>query len=410
MSLTSSPKIFYVGNFLFPDSDAGSHRVYGIGKALRESGYEVVYLGAESFGRPQDALSEDVYKYDSFLYYPSSDVGSSLIRRGIRLWSTYFTGQSVMKRLDALWTEQFVAVFAYQVGTLLLAQLRRFCTMHNIVLVTDVVEWYDSSHVLLGRFGPLALDSAFSMRYMQGGYADGVLAISSYLENYYSRNGKPTVRVPVLIDYQTNINKWMTLPNIFKSTLQLSFVGNAGKKDLLVNAIRGLMLLGNEARSCELVIVGPSRGELAESLGRDAQILDWLNDTLRFVGKVTHEVAMAYVKRADFSILLRPDLRFAHAGFPTKLVESLSMGVPVICNLTSDVGMYVRDGQEGLVVSDCSPEAFANGLRRAMALSFEQREDMRFNACRRAEISFDYRNWSRPLSEFMYQVKKRHSA
>jgi glycosyltransferase involved in cell wall biosynthesis len=138
-------------------------------------------------------------------------------------------------------------------------------------------------------------------------------------------------------------------------------------------------------------MVGPSREEVCTNLGPEAGLLDTLNDSLRFAGRLPHREALQRLARADFSILLRPDARFAHAGFPTKLVESLTM-------------LYVRDGHEGIVVKDCSPEAFAEGLRRALALSSEDRAAMRRDARNCAEESFDYHNWVKPLGEFMDTV------
>jgi glycosyltransferase involved in cell wall biosynthesis len=403
MSIVRRPKIFYVGDFLFPDGDAGAHRVYAIGKALSDAGYEVVFLGAERTGRPQDISVGDGFRFEDFSYYPSGDAGNTLIRRALRLWRTHLSGQSTMSRLKALWTDAAVAVFAYQASSPLLFKLRRFCDRNHAVLVADVVEWYDPSHVTWGRFGLFALDSELRMRIMHK-WADGVVAISSYLKNYYQRVGKPSIRVPALVDVQSGFKFQGRINNKAGASLKLVFVGRAGKKDYLVNAIRGLALLGEESRKWELVMVGPSRAEILMNLGADAGVLLKLNDRLRFVGSVSHAEALDHLRQADFSVMLRPDLRFAHAGFPTKLVESLAMGVPVICNLTSDIGLYVQDGQEGLVVTDCSPESFAIGLQRAMEMSLDQRIIMRANARRRAEISFDYRNWSKSLGDFVHQL------
>src|SRR5208282_6294467 len=111
-----------------------------------------------------------------------------------------------------------------------------------------------------------------------------------------------------------------------------------------------LRIAGDAAKDVRFVMVGPSRDELARSLGTDAPLLEALGSRLQFVGRMPHSEALQTLAGMDFSILLRPNLRYAHAGFPTKLGESLAMGVPVICNLTSDLGMYVRDGQEGIVV------------------------------------------------------------
>jgi glycosyltransferase involved in cell wall biosynthesis len=228
-----------------------------------------------------------------------------------------------------------------------------------------------------------------------------IIAISSYLEKYYRNSSSiPVVRIPPLLDLLDN-----ELPKRLNtlSTGRLSFVfaGNAGKKDLIINAIRGLALLGEQAKLCEIAIIGPSSGELRKSLGANADLLIKLSGSLLFTGRLPHPEALNNVALADFSILPRPDARFAHAGFPTKLVESLGMGTPLICNLTSDIGVYVHDGQEGIVVKDSSPEAFAEGVRRALALTADERMVMRHRARKCAEDNFDYRNWVKPIGEFM---------
>ncbi|MDR3414060.1 MAG: glycosyltransferase [Formivibrio sp.] len=400
------PRIFYVGGFRFPDGDAAAHRVYGIGKALRDSGYEVVFLGAESAGRPQDAIPGIGYSFDDFQYQPAGNEGNDLLHRAFRLWHTHLSGLSVMARLKKHWTDSSVAVFAYQASSPLLAQLRCFCHRRNAVLVSDVVEWYDRRHITGGRFGPFALDSEIRMRFVNR-LSDGIIAISRYLESYYGRVGIPTLRVPALVNLDTKCWNNLTSKPSCESRIKLAFVGIAGQKDLVVNAIRGIACLGPQARAIELSLVGPSAQELRIALGRESGLLNTLRNSLRFTGRLPHTEALGRLAQADFSIILRPDQRFAHAGFPTKLVESLAMGVPVICNLTSDIGLYVRDGQEGLIVQDSSPEAFADGLKRILGLTFAQRTAMRHHARHRAEQSFDYRNWAEPLGRFMESVLAR---
>ena len=82
---------------------------------------------------------------------------------------------------------------------------------------------------------------------------------------------------------------------------------------------------------------------------------------------------LARVAASDFTILLRPVSRFSLAGFPTKLAESMACGVPIIGNLTSNIGDYVHKGVEGVLVANETPEAFAEGLLRARALRTEAR-------------------------------------
>jgi glycosyltransferase involved in cell wall biosynthesis len=230
------------------------------------------------------------------------------------------------------------------------------------------------------------------------------------LEEYYRRKGALTVRIPVLVDMKSdNYSEKLFQNNYDNPIMRIAFVGNAGKKDLLVNAIRGLDLFMKNGGDCELIIVGPSRDEMFNELGNDCYLLDKYTDKLHFIGFVCHDDALKYLSKSDYSILLRKNIRYANAGFPSKLVESLSVGVPVICNITSDIGKYVADGKEGLIIPDCSPESFATGLQRAVKISGKERVNMRINAFYRAKESFDYRNWSIQLNEFMTKINKQEN-
>ena len=100
---------------------------------------------------------------------------------------------------------------------------------------------------------------------------------------------------------------------------------------------------------------------------------------------------MASVARADFSVLLRRPDKVATAGFPTKFVESLAVGTPVIATLTSDLGDHLVDGQNGLICDDASPETVARALERALALSGREKSALRKAARHTAETGFDYR-------------------
>ena len=130
------------------------------------------------------------------------------------------------------------------------------------------------------------------------------------------------------------------------------------------------------------------------------QLADW-DPFLVYHGRLSHRETLEKIAQSDFSILLRPDRRYANAGFPTKLVESLASGVPVITNRTSDIGEYVRDGKEGFLLADSSVEACVEGLRRALRLDPSERARMADSARRRARECFDYRNYGDSLCCFI---------
>jgi glycosyltransferase involved in cell wall biosynthesis len=189
-------------------------------------------------------------------------------------------------------------------------------------------------------------------------------------------------------------------------TLQLVYAGVPGKKDLIGNAIRAIGLLGESDRDIHLTLIGPTAAEVRHLLGDDGVLLDTLAKHVTCCGRKTHTETLALVAAADFSILLRPDKRFTRAGFSTKFVESLSLGVPVIANLTGDMGDYLTDGREGVVLDAATPEACCDGILRVLAMPREQWQAMRGKARDRAAMSFAYEGFSEALCRLVEQSRQ----
>ena len=61
-----------------------------------------------------------------------------------------------------------------------------------------------------------------------------------------------------------------------------------------------------------------------------------------------------------------PNLVVCQSGFPTKFVESLSFGRPVIANGTSDILCYLKDGYNGYVVNDFSIKSLVDTLNKVL--------------------------------------------
>lgn len=400
MTLSGEKTIVYVGNFCFPDGDAGGTRVLGIGKALRETGYRVVFAGMEKRGREEDRHSDGEYCYHGFSYVPETDQGHGRLARLKRGLLTHAIGTTTMRRLHAMDLSTTQAIIAYCAPAALLWQLVHFCHKRRLALIADCTEWYDPGHVWGGSLGPIRWDSELRMRWLQPKIG-WVIAISSFLEHYYRDRTCEVVRIPPLVDLNQPDRQPAAHAARDDGLLHLVYAGSPGKKDLLITAIHGLCELRAAGAPVELHLVGLTRSATETCMGEHSFLLDQMGKAIIYHGRVPHAAALKLVAQADFSILVRPDERFAHAGFPTKLVESLSLGVPVIANLTSDIGEYVRDGQEGILLDGSDPEAFAVGVRRSLAMPKEHRTAMRAFARQRALECFDYRNYVAALNEFV---------
>lgn len=95
-------------------------------------------------------------------------------------------------------------------------------------------------------------------------------------------------------------------------------------------------------------------------------------------------------------------MRFAQAGMPTKVTESLGCGTPVIANITSDLGDYLVDGRNSLLVGDYSSKACAQAVKRAVNLTLDERLSMRREAFKSMRSGLDYRVYADVLEDFLF--------
>ena len=103
---------------------------------------------------------------------------------------------------------------------------------------------------------------------------------------------------------------------------------------------------------------------------------------------------MEQVKGADFTIFVREDTRVNNAGFPTKFAESISCGVPVITNKTSNLSDYLRDGENGFWLG----ENITATLQRILNMDDSQLQVMKQQV---EHATFDYRAYREEFAAWL---------
>jgi glycosyltransferase involved in cell wall biosynthesis len=264
-------------------------------------------------------------------------------------------------------------------------------------MAADAVEWYDRTHLPGGRWGPFAIDNELMMRRSLSA-CDGVIAISQFLGRFISERSNASVLVvPPVLDVKSIAWK----PGL--GPLQrLAYCGTPGRKDDLGVIIAALSSVDPDGSSFEFLIAGPSAEELRQLPG-----VPDLPDSVHAVGRLSQEDSLALVTSATWAPLARPDRRFAHAGFPTKLVEALAVGTPPIANLTSDLGSYLEHERNSLVLADGTVESAIMALDTARSLSSADIADISRRARETAEEHFDFRAHSARLGEWLDEMDSR---
>jgi glycosyltransferase involved in cell wall biosynthesis len=261
-----------------------------------------------------------------------------------------------------------------------------------------------------GRFGPFSLDIEIAMRYFYPKVRN-IIAISRYLQRYFESKGCNVLYLPAILDV-LGVTPDLE-PRSDCSPLRLAYTGTPGKKDLLDPMLEAILRLDPEGKRIRFTLAGPSLGYLLDLPALKKRGMRQLPACLVAPGYVTHQEAIAIVREADFSVLLRPRQRYAMAGFPSKVPESLAVGTPIICNLTSDLGDFLVDGVNALICDAPTVDACCLALGRALSQVPPERAAMRAMARKLAETAFDYRLFAGPMREFMQRLElvngSRHS-
>lgn len=72
-------------------------------------------------------------------------------------------------------------------------------------------------------------------------------------------------------------------------------------------------------------------------------------------------------------MLIRDEnLRYAKAGFPTKIVESLACGTPPLCNYSSDLELYLKDRQNSIIANGHTAKDVCEAVKNALCIVKEK--------------------------------------
>jgi glycosyltransferase involved in cell wall biosynthesis len=334
----SKGTIVYVGGFELPDKNAAAHRVLGNAKAFKQLGYDVVFIDVDKsldYNFPIENTSKVIQNFDCWsIPYPKTR----------KQWIKYLSDTKNVKNTINKYTNvQMVICYNYQ--ALALFKLKRYCKKNSIKILADCTEWYSArgNGVVFGIIK--GLDSFFRMRVLQKNM-DGLIVISRYLEDYYKRC-KNVICIPPLVDIKEK--KWKRVKKLENDCLTLVYAGSPGKDkdrlDILIKAISSI-----KDKKVLLNIIGITKQQYLANYPKNKNMLEVLDSKINFFGRQDHIKTLDCVKAADFSIFFRDDNRVTRAGFPTKLVESISCGVPVITNVTSDIEEYLVDGRNGHLI------------------------------------------------------------
>lgn len=391
--LTEIKDIAYVGPFSFPNGGAAARRILGNVATIQDCGYKVI-IGSGQMARSLNVTR--VFNYKGIEVHSLDERVAENLKSPLKNFVYLRMGRKTIEWLDKL-PQKPAVIILYSGYAPYFIRLLPWCKRHGVPLIFDAVEWYQASNKFKGMFSPYYWNIALSMRKLSL-KAKNIISISTYLHDYYKMNNCASIIIPPTLNTEEYIPN---LGTIYSGKLSIAYTGTPGHKDLFNNYLEAVLRMNASGVHIIFKVAGVSVDKILKYDAFRSRKITCLPLFIETMGVVSHSDAIDLVKKSDFSVLLRKINKVSKAGFPTKVVESMAVGTPVICNLTSDLYMYIRDGIEGIICADYKIQTLERALEKALKMTIQERHLMRQYARNRAEESFDYKNYTPVMKDFL---------
>lgn len=387
-------KILYVGGFELPDKNAAAHRVVSNGKIVKELEYEIIFVGISH----DPTLSGDIFSTMKKSDW-STEYQIRYPRRG-KDWINYLGSIRGIKRVIEF--EDISMVIAYNFPAIALCRMLKYCNARDIPIVGDCTEWEVSSGGGILFRVLKSMDTWLRMRIIHP-RLNGIIAISKYLWNYYSPLNKNVILVPPLVDKADG--KW-NIVNTAKPEVcpVLTFAGSIGnEKDDLGILLRSLLELRTSYNvDFKLNVVGITSEEYSnEAMG--IPVPAEIEGDVIFHGRLSNQQVIEILQHSDFSIFIREINRKTRAGFPTKFVESLASGTPVLTNESSDLKDYLIEDYNGYFLDVSSKSKLTYSLKEVLTKDVSKFQELKKNCDSSNE--FDFRHYIGAFNKLFLNIK-----
>lgn len=390
--------VVYVGGFRLPDVTASAQRAMENANLLKSLGYHVVLMGKLDLKRnrcdKQNITFANINGFDCYdIRHPDKKTKYPSYLNNI---------DSVKAVLNKYDIAKVSAVIAYNYPYFALWKLIKFSKKNRIKIIAECTEWYGFEGRKIFRNIWRMFQTEVRMRYLAH-KAGNVICASHHSKQHFSNCN--TLILPFVID--SDDPKWH-VPARETGSMPRRFIyaGSPGigmSKDyvhLVVNAFTDVKQAGYDF---EFEVVGITEEQFLNSFPGFDEKINFLADHIHFLGRITHQEVIKKVRQSDFFVFLRPENRVSQFGFPTKLVEAFSCGVPTITNSTSDIGLYLKNNENGFLLTGPDVVELRIAIINALNLDDDKLRSMKNHLFENNPFCFE--NFKQPVREFFLKAQ-----
>ena len=313
-------RFLYVGNVLLPDKNAACFRVLSNIQSLRSLGYEVDLIGTGDTLFPENGQNGFNVSRGSVL---------NSLRGQLKIARFVITNSSKYK---------YLIFYNYPVFINIILIFTKGLRWYREHVVLDITEWYECTISLkinaLVKYLDVAIRNKILFRLSRR-----LLITSPFYETRVGAWQK-TLDVPTLFEP----SKCRKFKKIDSPCVQLIYIGNPGivsggkavrkpkeRIDLLVLAL-------SKSNSVTLSVIGVSGEEFKTAYPS----IDCPPEKIKFLGRLPNDIAKHHLVKSDCMVFLRDNNRVTQVGFPGKMAEAITHGIPVVTSNLPSLKKYSK--------------------------------------------------------------------
>lgn len=373
-------KILYVGQIAIEGSASCTH-VRNRARFFNNIGYEVYGLSECPKNECDKVEDTDFLKY----VYMKPFHGKGKVRGAGWIADQFLGIHTYNEIIRAL---KFISpdiIILYELNSIVVEErIRAYCEKHNIRLIIEVTEWMEVENRKEIATRGIVWQKDIQKRYIDK-RCGNIIAISEFLYEHYRNQGCNVIRLPPLVyDFADKDQVFRDRDAVKLRQVKLVFAGTTDFKDYLEPMLKAIRKINNNEIKIIFDVVGPSPDAIESMLECSSPTQYGIN----CYGRLSHENTLSIVRKADFSVLMRENKRYAKAGVSTKFVEAMSLAVPSICTAVGGTDAFVTDGVDGVLIKDNSVHEVLDKLMQIVNMDSSEILQMKLNALNTAKQVF----------------------
>ena len=394
--------VVYIGDFDLRNQNVQAHLVKNNAKILNKLGYVVAFIGVNRNA-----------SYEEIKSFPSIDLGAGNLylelENTLSFKGLLKYGQTTRRIVNFIDFTSHVLnvkfIISYQSPTFspILKKVAKWCKKNDVKYIVNCAD------ITIFESQPWLRRIAMTLNWnylhkINKKYADGLISVSRYIEKFYYKDGLPSIIIPPLFDDYDDtcfeLSKFTTLVYAGFPFVLKKKVKTVGMKDRLDIIVDLCLKLTDKGMKYNLVIIGITKDLYLTCIPRHKEALE-KNSDIVFMGRLSHNETLKVVRNADYMINYRDRNIMNEAGLSTKVVESVSLGTPVVMNSVGDNFLYLREGITGFELLG-NVDKDVELLKSLCKKNYNERKNLK-NSCT-GDRTFSTEKYESKFHDFLIKV------